>query len=61
MEILIPISIGEYVMQLVVLAATIASDSQLGTKTITTKKQLLAYIMPFGFLYALYNYYKKLD
>ena len=61
MEILIPISIGVYVIQLVVFATAIIVDIDYGTKTITTKKQALAYIIPFGFLYAFYNYYKKLN
>ena len=62
MEILISISIAIYVMQLVVFAVTILADTQCSLpKDISTKKQALAYIIPFGFLYAFYNYYKKLD
>ena len=64
MEILIPISIAIYVIQLAVFAANITADIQYecsATRYISTKKQALAYIIPFGFLYAFYNYYKKLD
>jgi hypothetical protein len=64
METLISIFIAIYIMQLVVFAAVIATDMQNEyklPKIIATKKQALFYIIPLGFLYSTYQYYKKLD
>lgn len=64
MEILIPIFIATYVVQLLWLFVTMTSDIHWEgrlPKQISKKKQVLEYIIPFGFLYAFYNYYKKLD
>jgi len=64
MGIIIPIFIATYVIQLVWLFATITSDIHwkgVLPKQISRKKQVLEYILPFGFLYAFYNYYKKLN
>ena len=64
MEILIPIFIAIYVAQLIVFGATITADAQYSgrlPKIIATKKQALYYLIPFGFSYVAYVYYKKLD
>ena len=64
MELFIVLSISVYISQLVVLAVLISADIKYEgslPKDISTKKQALAYIIPFGFLYAFYNYYKKLN
>lgn len=64
MEILVPIFISMYFIKLLVLFFTVLDDDKYEgvlPKKITTKKQVLRYIIPFGFLYVFYNYYKKLN
>ena len=64
MEIFIIIFIITYVVQLLWLFVTMTSDIYWEgkfPKQISKKKQVIEYILPFGFLYSFYNYYKKLD